>query len=256
MKRVVFNQKGGVGKSTIVCNLAALCAAAGRKTLVVDLDPQQNATQYLLGSAGREPTVTMADFFNETLKFSLRKKSPQDFITPTPFENLYLMAAHPDMHDLMTKLESRYKIYKLREALEELYGFGSIFMDTPPALNFYTLSALIAADTCLIPFDCDEFSRKALYSLLESVREIQQDHNPTLVVEGIVVNQFVARANLPAKMVADLKAEGLPILEAFLSTSVKIKESHEKSLPMAYLDSGHKLAQEYAALYQCLEGRP
>ncbi len=79
--------------------------------------------------------------------------------------------------------------------------YERIYLDTPPALNFYTVSALIAADRCLIPFDCDAFSRQALYGLLAEIEEVRDDHNPALAVEGIVVNQFQPRAGLPQQMI-------------------------------------------------------
>ncbi|MBU2488815.1 MAG: ParA family protein [Proteobacteria bacterium] len=253
MRRVVFNQKGGVGKSTITCNLAAMAAMDGKQALVVDLDPQANATQYLLGKNGQWPDQTLADFFQEMLRFSLRRKGPESFVCQTPFPGLDLMPAHTDLADLAGKLEARYKMYKLREALDELANYDIIFIDTPPAMNFYTLSALIAADTCLIPFDCDDFSRKALYSLMDSVREIREDHNPRLTVEGIVVNQYQSRARLPKKIVAELISEGLPVLPAYLSSSVKIRESHEMGKPMIFMEPEHKLTKEFEALYRCLE---
>jgi chromosome partitioning protein len=250
---VVFNQKGGVGKSTITCNLAAISAHQGKRTLVVDLDPQGNSTRYLLGLSGTDLDTTLADFFDQTLNFKLNPKGTSEFVASSPFPGLSVMPSHPALEDLQGKLESRYKIYKLRDALDELADdYDQIYIDTPPALNFYTRSALIAANSCLIPFDCDDFSRRALYSLLESVQEIRADHNRDLEVEGIVVNQYQARASLPQKMVRELIEEGLPVLTPYLSSSVKIKESHEQARPMIHLDARHKLSQEYVELHDSL----
>lgn len=253
MRRVIFNQKGGVGKSTITCNLAAIGAARGERTLVVDLDPQGNSSQYLLGRGSDELDDTLTDFFDQMLSFRLKEKPVEAFVHATPFENLDLMPADRELENLQGKLESRYKIYKLREALDRLDDYDQIYIDTPPALNFFTRSALIAAHRCLIPFDCDDFSRRALYELLYNVREIREDHNPALEVEGIVVNQFQARASLPRKVVDELIGEGLPVIESYLSSSVKIRESHERSLPLIHLAPAHKLTKEYQALHQRLQ---
>ena len=164
------------------------------------------------------------------------------------------MVAHPELGDLQSKLESRHKIYKLRDTLNELsQEYDEIFVDTPPAYNFFTQSALIAADSCLIPFDCDDFSRQALYTLINNVREIKADHNAGLEIEGIVVNQFQPRALLPQRMVDQLIEEGLPVMENKLSSSIRICESHERNLPMIHLDRSHKLSQEFLALYDELQ---
>jgi chromosome partitioning protein len=254
MKRVVFNQKGGVGKSTITCNLAAIAAARGARTLVVDLDPQANSTRYLLGAAAGEIESTVTEFFDQMLNFKLRPKATEDFIHATPFANLSIMPADAALEELQAKLESRYKIYKLKEALDAL-DFDEIWIDTPPALHFYTRSALIAADRCLIPFDCDEFARRALYTLLDNVAEIRADHNADLAVEGIVVNQFQSRASLPQQVVQELRDEKLPVLEPFLSASVKIKESHQQAKPMIHLDARHKVTREFEGLFDTLHGK-
>jgi chromosome partitioning protein len=255
MIRVVFNQKGGVGKSTLVCNLAAVAASEGVPTLVIDLDAQGNSTHYLLGGEVVEPDAGSAGLFAESLSYRLRSSDPIDFVAETPFPNLHLMPGGPALAELQTKLETKLKIYKLREALEALKGrYKQIWIDTPPALNFYTLSALIAAQRCLIPFDCDDFSRQALYRLLENVQEIKADHNKKLKIEGIIVNQFSPRAKLPQRVVDELLAEKLPVLPHFISSSIKIKESHEAARPMVYMDPGHKLSGEYRALYRHLVG--
>lgn len=253
MPIVVFNQKGGVGKSTITCNLAAISAHQGLRTLVVDLDPQGNSSSYLLGATARADQPTVAGFFEHTLSFSFRSVAPTEFVRETPFEHLDLMPASHTLDELVVKLESRQKIYKLREALQTLaQDYDRIYVDTAPALNFFTRAALIGARGCLIPFDCDSFSRQALYGLLQAVEEIRADHNPELKVVGIVVNQFQPRASLPARIVADLQAEGLPVLRPYLPASVKVRESHEQARPMIHLDPRHKLTQAFVALHDGL----
>lgn len=252
MIRVVFNRKGGVGKSSITCNLAAVAAKQGVSTLVVDLDTQANATSYL-GHSGKDDVVGIAEFFESTLSYSYRDLKPENFVRKTDFPNLSLISASKSLSDLEQKLESRHKIYKLRDFLRGLQGdYEQIYIDTPPALNFYSLSALIAADTCLIPFDCDAFSRDALMDLLQTLEEVKEDHNPDLKVEGIVINQFISRARLPQAAVDELKSVDLPILEPFISHSIKMKESHAINKPLAFLDSKHKLTDQFTSLYSCI----
>ncbi len=254
MKRVIFNQKGGVGKSTIAVNLAAIAAHQNKKTLLIDMDPQCNSSRYLLGAEASGLTPTMADFFKSTLDFQLFPKPESTFVHETRFENLAIIPSHDEIGELQSKLESRHKIYKLRDALKALSKeYEEIIIDTPSSYNFFTQSALIAADVCLIPFDCDDFARQALYSLMNNVREVQADHNDALVVEGIVVNQFQPRSRLPQRLVDELLAEGHPVLGTKLSSSIKIRESHELNLPMIHMDARHKVSQEFIALYEELE---
>lgn len=254
MRRVIFNQKGGVGKSSITANLAAISAARGRDTLVVDLDPQGNSSQYLLGDAWETTESDLAAFFEDALSIRILPRDPLRYLTPTDYEGLHVLASSPALSELQAKLEARHKIYKLRELLLKLSEqFDAIYVDTPPAFSFYTLSALIAADSCLIPFDCDDFSRRALYTLLENVEETRVDHNPDLRVEGIVINQFLSRANLPQRLVDELRDEGLPVLDTKLSSSVKMRESHEQCMPLIHLAPRHKLTEEFVALFDELE---
>lgn len=253
MRHVVFNRKGGVGKSSVVCNLAAVSAQEGWKTLVVDLDPQANASNYLLGEASQEARPNLCDFFEETLGFAFLASTPSTWTHPTPFENLSVIPGDERLSELQPKLESRYKIYKLRDLLNALEEFDVVYLDTPPALNFFTTSALIAAHRCLIPFDCDEFSRRAIYQLLDTVREVRADHNPELEVSGIVVNAFQPRARLPQRLVDELREENLPILEPFISTSVKVRESHEAHRPLIHLAPKHKLSLQFKELHETLQ---
>lgn len=271
LRRVVFNQKGGVGKSSITVNLAAIAAARGYRTLVIDLDPQCNSSQYLLGEKAThghgnpilEPN--MGGFFEETLSAGQNKglfgaalgsilKNKEaglaDYIHPTRFDRLSVIPASPELGAMEHALQSKHKIFKLRDALQALENrFDLVFIDTPPAFNFFTLSALIAAERVVIPFDCDVFSHRALQSLLANVVETRADHNADLTVEGIVVNQYQARATLPQQVVQGLKDEGLPVFAAMLPPSVLMKESHQQNLPLIHLDPDHKLTQAYVVLF-------
>ena len=255
MRRVVFNQKGGVGKSSIACNLAAVSAASGVRTLVVDLDVQGNSTQYLLGRSASELKDTVADLFEQTLAFNIFNRKPDEFVHATSFENLFVLPSSPELEFLERKLEAKHKIYKLREALKKLSeDFQAIYIDTAPALNFYTRSALIAAQRCLIPFDCDDFSRRALYNILGEIHDLQEDHNPELLVEGIVANQFQSQASLPRQLIREMVEEGLPVLPVRLGSSIKMKESHQSGQPLIHMAPKHKLTLQYLDLYRLLNG--
>ena len=273
--RVVFNQKGGVGKSSITVNLAAISAHQGLKTLLIDLDPQANSSQYVLGDdatySSDKPALepNIENYFENVLGnqqnkgllgnaigsiLKSRSKGLESYVHQSPFKYLDVIPASPTLGALAHALESKHKIYKLRDALQQLSGqYDRVFIDTPPAFNFFTLSALIAADRVLIPFDCDVFSKRALQTLIENVIETQDDHNERLEIEGIVVNQFQAQARLPREVVQQLKGEGLPVLNSMLPPSILMKESHHKNQPLIHLATDHKLTQAYQSLFNEIE---
>lgn len=249
MITVVFNQKGGVGKSTVSTNLAAQSAKLGYKTLLVDLDAQGNSTYYA-GFDATEESLTVADMFKQVVGIFRTAKKPKEFVHPTPFENLFVMPSSPALADVERELESRYKIFKLRDALKELKGeFDNIYIDTPPNFNFYSKAALIAADGFCVPFDCDDFSAQAIEHLLENATELKEDHNPELRLLGIVVNQFNSQAKLPTELVQSLKQQGLPVLESYISATVKVKESHSKRVPLPFYLPKHKVTRQIEALF-------
>ena len=273
--RVVFNQKGGVGKSSITVNLAAISAHQGLKTLLIDLDPQANSSQYVLGDdatySSDKPALepNIENYFEDVLGnqqskgllgnaigsiLKSRSKGLESYVHQSSFKHLDVIPASPTLGALAHALESKHKIYKLRDALQQLSGhYDRVFIDTPPAFNFFTLSALIAANRVLIPFDCDVFSKRALQTLIENVIETQDDHNEGLEIEGIVVNQYQAQARLPREVVQQLKDEGLPVLDSMLPPSILMKESHQKNLPLIYLATDHKLTQAYQSLFNEIE---
>jgi len=248
-RRAICSPKGGVGKTTIACNLAAVSAHSGKKTLVIDLDPQGASTSYLLGSEENRLNVTLTAFFEEILYRTLNPKGLPACIHRTPFAGLDLIPSHPDLEYLAEILESRHKLDALKAALRALSDYDEVYIDTPPALNFYTRAALIAADGCLVPFDCDHLSRRGLYRLLNFVREVQANHNADLVLEGIIVNQFQVAAKLPKRIVCELIEEGLPVFHSLLSSSIRIRESRERALPMVYLEPRHNVTLQFMALY-------
>ena len=251
IRRVVFNQKGGVGKTSITCNLAAAFAAAGKKTLVVDLDAQANSSHYLLcdGAIGGK---TVTDFFESTLStLKIFGQPISDCLYRSDFPNLWVLPADSRLAEIQPKLEARYKIFKLSQALDSLIEsqkFDAVFIDTPPSLNFYSMSALMASDRVLVPFDCDAFSASAVEQVGEIVKEVAMDHRPTLAIEGIIINHYQAQANHHKGAIEAISRLGYPLLKPFLSPSVVMRESHAARVPLVFYKPSHKLASEFNQL--------
>jgi len=251
--RVLFNKKGGVGKSSLTVNLAAISAQKGLKTLIVDLDTQCNSTSYL-DAIHADDKNTIADLFEQTITFHIHRRPAVEFCQPTGIDNLSIIAGSQRLTDIESELDSRHKIYKLKEALATLHeDFDRIYIDTAPALNFYSMSALIAADRCLIPIDCDDFARQGLYSLQQKIAEIKEDHNEGLEIEGIIANQFMSNANLPKQIINELIEEGFPVLSEYISQSVKMRESHQAKQPLIQLAPKHKLTLSLIGIFDLLE---
>lgn len=253
--RVLFNKKGGVGKSSLAVNLAAISAQNGLRTLLIDLDTQCNASGYLDALPAQEDK-SIADLFQQTITFHLHRRPAEAFCEPTGMDNLAIITGSTRLAEMESELDSRHKIYKLREALQGLEAhYDRVYIDTAPALNFYSLSALIAADRCLIPIDCDDFARQGLYALQQKIAEIREDHNPHLEVEGILANQYMSNANLPQRIIEELIEEQYPVVPHYINQSVKMRESHQAKKPLIALAPKHKLTQSLVAIFEHIEAQ-
>ena len=251
MKFAVFNQKGGVGKTSVACNIAACFAQQGKRTLVVDLDAQGNASHYLGFDADQPEGKTISDFFQSTIGINLFGSSLSEFVQSTPISDLFVLPADGRLFEMQPKLEARYKIFKLRDALNELMEsgkFSHVILDCPPAMNFYSMSALMAADRVLIPFDCDAFAVSGLSEVIRVVDDVREDHNPNLQIAGVIVNQWIANAKQSKSVLEKVRALGIKVYEPFLQTSVAMRESHDDRLPLVKSKPKHKLTASFMTL--------
>ena len=125
-------------------------------------------------------------------------------------------------------------------------------IDTPPALNFYSMSALIAAESVLIPFDCDAFSAQAVDQVLATITEVRADHAPSLALEGVIINHFQPQTKQALQWIQELEKKGIPLLQPYLSQAIAMKESHAVGKPLVYSHPKHKLTQQFIELANSL----
>lgn len=241
----VSNQKGGVGKTTTTINLGAAMAGAGRRVLLIDLDPQGNASTGLgLLPEDRGPTAYDVLLDDAPLK---------DAVWKTDVENLHLVPSTVDLSSADIELISNEKrSFLLSDALLPMSASGSydfIFIDCPPSLNLLTVNAMVAADSVLVPLQSEFFALEGLSQLMLTIREIRGTANPKLRIEGVLLTMFDRRNNLSQQVEADARANlGDLVFQTVVPRNVRVSEAPSFALPVLQYDPSSAGAQAYHAL--------
>lgn len=237
------NQKGGVGKTTTAVNLAAYLAHSGKRVLLVDFDPQANASAGL----GVQPQENDKHVYHALLD----PKLSVDAIKATALEKLWVLPAHADLAGAAVELvNAEEREYRLQQALNNLPpDYDLILIDCPPSLGLLTINALTAANHVLIPLQAEYYSLEGLGQLLNTINLVQQGLNPALQVLGAFVTMYDGRNKLAAAVVAELKAHfPSKLFETMIPRNVKLAEAPSFGKPIALYEPHSRGAEAYEAL--------
>ena len=241
----VVNQKGGVGKTTTTVNLTSAVGAAGKRCLLVDLDPQGNATSGV-GVDKRSVAISIYELL-------IGKAEPQSAVQKTPYANVDVLPSSMQLAGAEIELvELNRRESRLKAVLAILRSsYDYVFIDCPPSLGLLTLNALCAADTFLVPIQCEYYALEGLSQLMATVRQVKRLYNAELELEGVLLTMFDGRLNLTQQVVAEVK-RFFPkkVFATPIPRSVRLSEAPSYGKPINYYDKHSKGALAYDKLAQ------
>lgn len=242
----VANQKGGVGKTTTAINLSAALAERNARVLLVDLDPQGNASTGLgVGLSGRDRT---------SFDILMDEVAVSEVVQPTPSPNLWIIPANGDLSSADVQLVSHEKrSFLLRDALRHpdvaALGFTAVVIDCPPSLNLLTVNALVAADSVIIPLQTEFYALEGLSQIMLTIRQVRETANPGLRIEGVLLTMVDGRNNLSAQVAADARATlGEMVFETVVPRNVRLSEAPSHALSVLSYDPSSRGAEAYRSV--------
>ena len=239
----VTNQKGGVGKTTTAINLSACVAQAGKRVLLVDLDPQGNSTSGL-GVSKKQVQLSSYDVLIDGAPAA-------DAIRPTMIETLFVLPSRIELAGAEVELVSMVaREHRLKQALKAVRDeFDFIFIDCPPSLGLLTLNALTASDSLLVPIQCEYFALEGLSQLMNTVKLVRKGLNRTLDIQGVVLTMFSSRLNLCVQVVEEVKHYFHDkVYNTIIPRSVRMSEAPSHGLPITLYDPRNTGARAYSQL--------
>ena len=246
---VLANQKGGVGKTTTAINLGTALAAIGERVLIIDLDPQGNASTGL-GIDRKARTASSYDAL-------VGDRSVSQVLMPTAVPRLYIAPSTMALLGLELEISAHQdRSYKLRNALKTFFaggnikeGFTYVLIDCPPSLNLLTINALVAADSVVVPMQCEFFALEGLSQLLKTVDQVRRTLNSTLTIHGIVLTMFDPRNSFAGQVVADVRAfMGEKVYDTVIPRNVRVSEAPSHGKPVLLYDLKCSGSQAYLKL--------
>ena len=239
----VTNQKGGVGKTTTSVNLSAALAEMGKKVLLIDMDPQGNASS----GVGIDKNETE----NTVYELIIGNSDYEDVLVKTEFENLWLLPSDINLSGVEIELlEIERREYRLKDVLSKHRDdFDFILIDCPPSLNMLTVNALTASDTVLVPIQCEYYALEGLSQLLQTIILVRKKLNPNLELEGLVFTMFDARTNLSVQVVENVKNNiKQNIYNTIIPRNVKLAEAPSYGMPITQYAPNSNGANSYRLL--------